>query len=57
MHPVVLALASLVGTVILARLVKREWDRINSELYKPQPVRQEAVRLRRDPHTGVWRPE
>ncbi|MDQ0391629.1 hypothetical protein [Labrys monachus] len=57
MHPVVLALAGFVGTVILLRLIKREWDRINRELYKPQPVRQEAVNLRRDPRSGVWRPE
>jgi hypothetical protein len=57
MHPVVLALASFAGTVILARLIKREWDRVNDELYKPQPVRQEAINLRRDPRSGVWRPE
>ena len=57
MHPVVLALAGFVGTVILLRLIKREWDRINRELYKPQPVRQEAINLRRDPRSGVWRPE
>ncbi len=57
MQPVVLALASLVGTVVLVRLVKREWERVNNELYKPQPVRQEAVKLRRDPRSGVYRPE
>ncbi|WP_413988855.1 hypothetical protein ACMDCR_23000 [Labrys okinawensis] len=55
MQPVVLALASLVGTVILVRLVKREWERVNEELYKP--VRQEAVNLRRDPRSGVYHPE
>ncbi len=57
MQPVVLALASLVGTVILVRLIKREWERVNNELYKPQPVRQEAVNLRRDPRSGVYRPD
>jgi hypothetical protein len=57
MQPVILALASFIGTMILLRLIKREWDRINRELYKPQPVRQEAVNLRRDPKSGVWRPE
>ncbi|MDZ5452647.1 hypothetical protein [Labrys sp. ZIDIC5] len=57
MHPVVLAVASLVGTVVLVRLVKREWERVNNELYKPQPVRQEAIKLRRDPRSGVYRPE
>lgn len=57
MHPVVLAVASLVGTVILVRLVKREWERVNNELYKPQPVRQEAINLRQDPRSGVYRPE
>lgn len=57
MQPVVLALASLVGTIILVRLIKREWERVNNELYKPQPVRQEAVNLRRDPRSGVYRPD
>jgi len=57
MQPVILALASFIGTMIVLRLIKREWDRINRELYKPQPVRQEAVNLRRDPRSGVWRPE
>ena len=57
MQPVVLALVSLVGTVILVRLIKREWERVNGELYKPQPVRQEAINLRRDPRSGVYRPE
>jgi len=57
MQPVVLAITSFVGTLILARLIKREWDRVNRELYKPQPVRQEAINLRRDPRSGVYRPE
>jgi hypothetical protein len=57
MQPVVLALTSLVGAVILVRFIKREWERVNEELYKPQPVRQEAIRLRRDPRSGVYRPE
>ena len=57
MQPVVLALVSLVGTAILVRLVMREWARVNEELYKPQPVRQEAINLRRDPRSGVYRPE
>jgi len=57
MHPVILALAGFIGTVLVLRLIKREWDRINRELYRPQPVRQEAINLRRDPKSGIWRPE
>ena len=50
-----------VGAVIAAKWIAREWRRVNDELdqarAKPAPVDVEAMPdLRRDPATGVYRP-
>jgi hypothetical protein len=51
-----------IGAVVLFRLFNREWQRINAELDRVQPVRvtdPERARLpqlRRDPVTGEYRP-
>lgn len=53
----------VIGAAVIARLVVREWRRINEELARVRtaPVatpRREAIpRLRRDPLTGIYRPD
>lgn len=56
-------LLGAVGAVIVAKLIAREWQRVNDELDRkrprPAPVdagRDAAPNLRRDPETGVYRP-
>jgi len=51
-----------VGAVVLVKLIKKEWRRVNTELDQARPVRvtdpERAAlpELRRDPTTGVYRP-
>ena len=52
-----------IGTVVLIKLVSREWQRVNAELDQARPVRvndPERARLptlQRDPSTGVYKPD
>ena len=60
--PVVAGALGVLGAVALVKLVKREWHRVNAELYPPAASdraadRREATKLTRDPTTGVYRPE
>ena len=64
MQPALLLVIGAIGAVIAARLIVREWQRVNDELErsraKPAPVRSARDRttdLRRDPQTGVYRPD
>jgi hypothetical protein len=58
MPPVVLALATVTGAIVTARFLKKEWQRVNSELDRAEKVRTEKpVTLKRDPVTGVWHPK
>ena len=52
-----------VGAAIAAKLIAKEWQRVNEDLDRartaPAPVdagRAGAPNLRRDPETGVYRP-
>ena len=51
-----------IGAVVLVKLFNREWQRVNAELDRAHPVRvtdpERAAlpELRRDPTTGVYRP-
>jgi hypothetical protein len=50
-----------IGAAIAARLLAREWQRVNEELQgaraKPVNAERDAIPvLRRDPVTGVYRP-
>lgn len=49
------------GGAILSRIVAREMSRINRELDEQRMseavVKERLPRLRRDPKTGVWKPE
>ena len=52
-----------VGAVVMVKLLHREWQRVNAELDRAQPVRvtdpdrAQMPRLQRDPATGVYRPD
>jgi len=63
MPPVVAGAFVAAAAAVVAKIVASEWQRINAMLYpqQPEPVR-EAVRrplptLRRDPRTGIYRPD
>jgi hypothetical protein len=55
--PLVAGALGVLGTVALAKLVAREWRRVNAELHPDDDGRDVLPRLRRDPDTGVFRPE
>ena len=51
-----------VGAVFMSKLLAREWRRVNAELdareHAAEQMRpQEIPTLRRDPESGVYRPE
>jgi hypothetical protein len=50
------------GAAVLARFVANEWRRVNDTLHPAEPAPDEVVReklptLRRDPGSGVYRPD
>ncbi|RAI43933.1 hypothetical protein [Rhodoplanes roseus] len=59
--PMIAATVAALGVAALGRALMKEWRRVNDELEQMRPV--EAVdparlpKLRRDPRTGVYRPE
>lgn len=61
--PVITAALGALAGVALARTLVREWRRINAELDQVSSAAAERVererlpKLRRDPRTGVYRPE
>lgn len=64
MPQALLLIVSALGAAIAARLIAREWRRVNEELdrMRAEPARAEATReripvLQRDPETGVYRPQ
>lgn len=60
---IVTAVLGALGGAALARVLVKEWRRINAELDKVSPAAAEKVereglpKLRPDPRTGVYRPE
>ncbi len=60
--PVIAWTIAAVGAAALAKVLAREWRRVNAELdaheRAPDPVARERLpKLRRDPQSGVYRPE
>jgi hypothetical protein len=56
--PVVAGVLGVLGAVALAKFAAREWRRINTELHPDAaPAKSDRPRLRRDPKTGVFRPD
>jgi hypothetical protein len=50
------------GVAVVAKVLAKEWRRINDELHPSEsivetPAREEIPALRRDPESGVYRPE
>jgi len=50
------------GAAVVAKMVANEWRRVNDELHPHAPVGERAApekigKLRRDPQSGVYRPE
>ena len=61
MPQALLLVLGAIGAAIAARLLAREWQRVNDELQgaKVKPVNAERdgiPKLRRDPVTGIYRP-
>jgi hypothetical protein len=54
---------SALGTVLMIKLVGREWQRVNAELDRAHPLRvrdperSRLPTLQRDPRTGVYKPD
>jgi hypothetical protein len=49
------------GAAVVAKVLAKEWQRINDELHPSEPVAETPARetipvLRRDPKSGVYRP-
>ncbi len=61
--PVIAWTLGVLGAAALARVLAREWRRVNAELQRQEPAptdgldRDELPKLRRDPQTGIYRPE
>ena len=59
--PVFAMVISAIGAVVLVKLFKKEWQRVNDELDRANPVRVNdperagVPTLRRDPATGEYR--
>jgi hypothetical protein len=59
--PMIAATVAALGVAALGRVLLKEWRRVNEELERMRPA--EAIdpsrlpKLRRDPRTGVYRPE
>ncbi len=52
----------ILGAAAVAKVLAREWRRVNEELHPREPLREAPVRekirvLRRDPASGIYRPE
>jgi hypothetical protein len=50
------------GAAVVAKVLAKEWRRINDELHRREPFSETTARetmpmLRRDPNSGVYRPE
>jgi hypothetical protein len=60
--PVIAWTLAAIGAAALSKVLVKEWRRVNAELdareRDAEPVvREELPTLRRDPHSGVYRPE
>jgi hypothetical protein len=46
------------GAAVAARAMVKEWRRVNDELHPREAPAREMIRvLRRDPQSGIYRPE
>ncbi len=52
----------ILGAAVIAKAVAKEWRRVNEDLHARETLREAPVRekipvLRRDPTSGIYRPE
>ena len=50
------------GAAVIAKVLAKEWQRVNDDLHRHEPFAEAPARenipaLRRDPNSGVYRPE
>jgi hypothetical protein len=62
LRPVIVWTLAAVGAAALAKVLAREWQRVNAELdahgrTAETVAREHIPTLRRDPRTGVYRPD
>jgi len=57
--PVLVGVLGVVGAVALAKVIAKEWRRVNADLHSSDSVEDapDMGKLTRDPETGVYRPE
>jgi hypothetical protein len=59
--PVIVWTLAALGAAALAKVLAKEWQRVNAELDAHERaesvVRENIPTLRRDPQTGVYRPD
>jgi HAMP domain-containing protein len=60
--PVIAWTLAAIGAVAVSKVLAREWRRVNAELDARERASQAVARddlptLRRDPHSGVYRPQ
>ncbi len=63
MPPIVAGAFAAAAAAVVAKIVANEWRRINAVLHPQEPelvrepVRRNFPTLRRDPRTGIYRPD
>ena len=63
MPPIVAGALAAAAAALVAKVISNEWQRINALLHPHEPVpvkesaRQNLRTLRRDPRTGIYRPD
>ncbi len=61
LSPLVALTVGVAGAALVVTLAVREWRRLNAARAQPVPVRnaqrEQITRLRRDPATGIYRPD
>ena len=58
--PVIGWAVGALGAAAVAKLLAKEWRRVNDQLHPHAPVAETAApmpKLRRDPTSGIYRPE
>jgi hypothetical protein len=61
-RPVIGWALGALGAAVVAKVVAKEWRRVNDKLHPDESVRESVARkriptLRRDPQSGVYRPD
>ncbi len=58
MPQTLLLVLGAIGAAVAAKLIAREWRRVNDELdrARAEPARESLPNLKRDPVTGEYRP-